>query len=116
MSETPNTGELGTLSIRVNGVRINELPIAEQHEARQQLALAQDDERQQKIKSVMASYPPYQVSALKAQIVTSQASIQRAQTVIDKENQVISDYTGHVAVCERRDQELRDLGVELDKR
>jgi hypothetical protein len=112
---TPSIGETGLQSIRVNGLRINELPIAELHEATQQLRLAEDDFRQARIKSVMATYPPYQVSALKSQIRTSKSSILRAQAVIDKENQTINDYVGHVAVCERRDQELKDLGVELEK-
>ena len=113
--DEPNIGETGIVSIRVNGVRINQLPIAEQHVARSQLALAEDNARKQKIKGVLATYPPYQISALRAQIKNSLTSIQRAQMVITQENQVISEYTGHIAVCEHRDRELKSLGVELDK-
>ncbi len=113
--QTSNIGETGITSIRVNGVRLNELPIAEQHEARSQLVLAEDAEREQKIKSVLATYPPYQISALNAQVKTSRTSILRAQDVIDKENQIIAEYTGHIARCEIRDRELKNLGVELGK-
>lgn len=103
-------------SIRVNGVRVDELPIAERHEAKAQLRLAEDEDRKQRIKEILAKYPPYQVSALEAQIRMSKDSIARANQVIVTENQTISDYRAHIAVCEHRDRELRRCGVELSRK
>ncbi len=112
---TDNIGETGLQSIRIRGLRIDELPIAEKHVAQEQLRLAEDDDRQEKIKLVMETHPPYQVSALKAQVTSCRASIARAQAVIDQENQRIEEYAVHVAMCERRDVALKDLGVALEK-
>ncbi len=112
---TDNIGEIGLQSIRIKGLRIDELPIAEKYLARKQLRLAEDDDRQEKIKFVMETHPPYQVSALKAQVTACRTSIQRAQMVIDQENQRIEEYAVHISLCERRDVALNDLGVALEK-
>lgn len=106
----------GPESIRIAGVKIDELPIREQHEARSQLRLAEDEHRKAQIKEVLAKHSPYQLTALHAQIKMSEDGIQRAQKVIADENRTITEYRTAISMCELRDKELRALGVELNRK
>jgi hypothetical protein len=57
MGQTSNIGEVGVASIRIAGQRIEDLPLGLGNEAKAQLPLAMDMERQQKIAGVLSRFP-----------------------------------------------------------
>lgn len=57
MGQTSNIGEVGVGSIRIAGQRIEDLPLGLGNEAKAQLPLAMDMERQQKIAGVLSRFP-----------------------------------------------------------
>lgn len=57
MGQSSNIGEVGVGSIRIAGQRVEDLPLGQGNEAKVQIPLAMDMERQQKIATVIASFP-----------------------------------------------------------
>lgn len=57
MGQTSNVGEVGVASIRIAGQRIEDLPLGQGNEAKAQIPLALDRERQHAIATVLARFP-----------------------------------------------------------
>lgn len=57
MGQSSNIGEVGVGSIRIAGQRVEDLPLGLGNEAKGQIPLALDRERQQKIATVISSFP-----------------------------------------------------------
>lgn len=69
----------------------------------------------EQIKSIRANFPPYNEAAMDQQIGQFRDAIQAADKVIGKEYDSIAEFTGVLALAERRDSELKALGVEIVK-
>lgn len=106
MKETPNIGESGMKSIRIGGMKIEDLPIGESALAKMQLPLVENADREQKIKGILASAPKPSVVYLQSRIKEAHENIIRIQQMKDKETQTISEYTSLIAMCIFRDKEL----------
>lgn len=57
MGETSNIGEVGVGSIRIAGQRIEDLPLGQGNEAKAQIPLAMDVQRQHQIATVLSRFP-----------------------------------------------------------
>lgn len=68
-----------------------------------------DDE--EKIKELRLKFPPYQVPAMKQQIIQCKEAIQRSNVVIDKEHDSIAELKALLVKCQQRDEELKPFGI-----
>lgn len=106
MSKKSNIGQVGPESIRLNGALISELPIAERVNASQQIPLAYDDERKNKIESILNSYPKQDLSYISGVIREAKSNIERITKLRSEQFQMINDYKNIVSMCRIRDKEL----------
>ncbi len=65
----------------------------------------------EKIKELRLKFPPYQIPAMKQQIVQCKEAIQRSNEVIDKEHLSISELRELLVKCKQRDEELKPFGI-----
>jgi len=72
---TSNIGVGGIESIRIAGMQIQDLPMVASAHAKMQLPLAIDNDRKQKIKTVIKQFPTQTVSYLQGRIKESQANV-----------------------------------------
>ena len=112
MSRDSNVGELGIESIRLNGTRIANLPLAEGARARAQLPLVQETERQNKVALIRAQYPPQRTAYLRSRIAECEQNIKNIEGMKARETTTISEYTTLAAQCEVRDKELAQAANE----
>jgi len=65
----------------------------------------------EKIKELRLKFPPYQVPAMKQQIIQCKEAIERSDEVIDKEHASIAELKALLVVCKQRDEELKPYGI-----
>lgn len=106
VSHEDNIGQTGIDSIRLGGVRVSELPIAEQAQAKPQIPLFIDTERRNKVAGVLARFPKQRVDYLKSKIQECQTNVTRMGLLANAESQRISEYSGLITLCEFRDKEI----------
>lgn len=99
----------GRDSIRVGGMTIDELPMAEAALTRHQMHLVDEDERKAKIESIVSKYPKQKVAYLRSRIVECEENIKRVGMLRDKNVASVSEYQGQIALCEYRDKELERI-------
>ena len=81
----------------------------------QVLAIDPDSPNKDKIKrELFLKYPPYNIVKMKEQIENFKVTIQRADEVIQNENDSIAEMTGLKATCEQRDKLLRALNARIE--
>ena len=114
MMQSSNVGERGPGSIRVAGMRIEDLPIAEQAAARQQIPLVLDLDRRNEIENIIAGSPKQDVSYLKGRIAECMDSIGRIGDLKTRELALIAEYMGHITLCRYRD-DLLEKEADPDK-
>lgn len=106
---TSNIGETGVESIRLNGMKIEDLPIGEAARVQPQMELARDTERQNKIAGVIAKYPTQRVDYLEGRIRECKESQEGMAKLALLEQQRIQEYQGHIEMCKHRDREIARL-------
>lgn len=109
MKTTTNIGICGPDSIRVGGMKIQDLPIAEMAAASSQLPLAEDTERQNKVNDTIVAAPKQRVSYLEGRIAECEANIIRINGMKGQQQQMISEYTAQIGLCKFRDKEIGDI-------
>lgn len=110
--EVPNVGETGVASIRIGGMKLDTLPIAEAAIAKQQWSEKQAEEIRNKIEDILGKYPQHTVEYLKARITECQENIVRIRKLKSEQETMINDYAGHIGMCNHRDRELAKLDPE----
>ena len=113
--EVPNIGETGLASIRIGGMKLDTLPIAEAAIAKQQWSEKQAEDTKNKIEAILGKYPKPSVAYLNSRITESQENIQRIRKLKSDQEKMISDYSGHISMCNYRDTELAKLDPEKDE-
>ena len=101
-----NIGETGSESIRLNGTRIQNLPIGEASRAVSQIPLVHAAERLTKIENIKATYPKVRVDYLQSRIREAEENIERTTKLKQELAVQISEYTGHISLCRYRDCEI----------
>ena len=109
MRKTDNIGISGVDSIRIGDMKICDLPIAESAIAKQQIPLAEDTERQNKINNILAGYPTHSIKYLNGRITECEQNIMRIGEMKNQQSKMISDYTAQITLCKYRDEEVARL-------
>ena len=112
---TSNVGETGVESIRLKGMKVEELPLAFAAHVAPQIKLAEDTERQNKIGNILKRYPTQRVDYLDGRIQECKDNQGNMANLIQQEQTRITEYQGHIAMCEHRDRMLAKLDPERDK-
>lgn len=106
---TSNVGETGVKSIRLKGMKIEELPLSMAARVQGQLRLAEDTERQNQIGEVIAKYPTQRVDYLEGRIAECKQSQENMAALARIEQQRIQEYQGHIEMCKHREREIARL-------
>jgi hypothetical protein len=106
MEEALAVGETGEVSIRLGGLRIEDLPWWIQERLKPQLEMARNQELKQKALDILAKYPDQRADYLKARIDEAKKNSKLIAQQADKERTTIQEYTALIAQCEIRDEEL----------
>lgn len=104
-----NIGQEGVESIRIKGKQIQDLPLGQGNQAKEQLPAAIETARLNKIAGINAKYPTHRVDYLNSRINECRENIDRIKGSQAQQAQMISDYKGHIALCKHRDRELSRL-------
>lgn len=85
-----------------------------EHRDRELAKIADDDpDKVEKTKKLKKDFPLYNVQKMEEQIVMFTESVERAEKVVDTERDSIQEFTAVLALCMRRDEDLRRLGVKI---
>jgi hypothetical protein len=106
---TSNVGETGVKSIRLKGMKIEELPLPMAARVKDQIQLAQDTERQNAIGEIIATHPTQRVDYLEGRIAECKKSQESMNQLALTEQQRIQEYQGHIEMCKHRDRELAKI-------
>jgi len=104
-----NLGETGVGSIRLAGMTVHELPIAEAHLAKLQLPGALELERQAKIANVRARYPRHDVGYIEARIREAKGMMVKFRTRRDGIRSQREQYKVLLTEAEKRDAKIAGL-------
>ena len=116
MRTTSNIGISGVESIRIGEMKICDLPIAESAIAKQQIPLAEDVERQNKIADILVGYPKQGVNYLTSRIRECEENITKIGQMKNDQSKMISEYTAQITLCKFRDSEIEAIDdLDLDK-
>ena len=114
--EVSNIGETGVASIRIGGMKLDTLPIAEAAIAKQQWPEKHAEEVRNKIEDILGRYPKPRVDYLTGRIWEAQDNIKRVKQLKVDQEKMISDYSVHINLCDYRDREIDKLDPVLDKK
>lgn len=103
---TENIGEEGIDSIRIDGVRINDLGMVPLAHAKLQMSEVRKTQKQNKIAGIKAKYPKQRVSYLESRIKECNENISRIQGLIAENQDKMREYTGLITLCEIREKEI----------
>lgn len=109
MAKRGNIGVEGVESIRLGDLKICDLPIAESAIAQQQIPLAEDTERQNKINNILAGYPKQSISYIDSRLVECETNIGRVNQLKVQQSAMISEYTSQLTLCKFRDNEINKI-------
>lgn len=104
-----NIGDVGVDSIRLGGMTVDELPIAEAHLVKMQLPGARELERTAKIAGVRARYPQQDVGYLEARIREAKGMIATFRQQRDGVRSQREQYGILLTEAEKRDKEIAHL-------
>ena len=112
--ENSNIGQTGVESIRLGGMRVDNLPIAEGAITAQQMPQKRQEERDNKVEAILAKYPKQSLAFLRGAIRECEATIKNVRGLKADQEKMINDYSGHISLCAYRDSELKSLDPEED--
>jgi hypothetical protein len=104
-----NKGLTGIDSIRLNGMKLDALPLAESAIAKEQWSQVQANEVKNKIEAIIGRYPKPSVAYLNGAISECQLNIKRIKKFKSDQDTMISEYTIHIRLCGYRDDEIAKL-------
>jgi len=101
-----NIGQTGLESIRVGGMKVDQLPIAEGAITKQQMPLIEENIKRNKLGNIIAKYPKQTVSWVEGAIKECNDSIKKIRALKVQQQKMIDEYTGHISLCSYRDKEI----------
>lgn len=101
-----NIGLTGIDSIRLNGEKIEDLPIGESARAAMELQIVRNNDRKKQIDDIIKSSPTQDVIYLESRVVECEENIDRLGKVKGDQDKLINEYTATISLCEFRDIEL----------
>jgi len=109
MKESSNIGKTGVESIRLNGMTIDQLPIAEAALTKQQWPDIIKAGKKNAVNNVKAQYPKQTIAWINGAIRECEDSIKRVRDMALSQQTMIDEYTGHISLCEYRDKEVHRI-------
>lgn len=116
MKSTPNTGETGAKSIRLGGMKLVDLPLAEAAAAKPQLPAVEENEKQDEIKNIKASFPKQSVAYINSRIRECEENVVRISKIKGEQQTLINEYTSYISLCRHRDKELSKTTDEAERK
>lgn len=110
-----NIGVTGIDSLRLGGMSIDELPIAEAAITKQQMSSFLKSDKENKVEAIRAKYPKQTIPWIDGAIRECEANIKRIRDLISDQNKMINDYSAQIGLCQHRDKLIRKLDKEEDK-
>ena len=107
---TSNVGQTGPESIRLNGMKIGDLPMGQGNEAQVGLADFLKTYKKTKEANIRARFPQHKLPMLKAQIRECRGNIERIKEYKRKLRADIAEYRQHIKDAETRQRELDAVG------
>lgn len=104
-----NVGEIGIDSIRIGGMKLDALPIAEAALTKQQWPEVVANAKRQEIEDILAEYPKQKVAYLTSRVLECEDSIKKIQKLKSDQNMMINEYTSQISLCNFRDKEIASL-------
>jgi len=104
---TSNKGKKGVESIRVGGMTLDTLPIAEGAYTKEQWPGVVASNRQQEIENIKAEYPKGKIVYFDARIQECKDNIKRIKQLKIDQQKMIDEYTAHISLCRHRDKMIR---------
>lgn len=101
-----NIGQTGLESIRIGGMKVDELPIAESALTKQQMPMVEESIKRNKLGNIIAKYPKQTVAWVEGAIRECHASIKQVRALKAGQQKMIDEYTGHISLCAYRDKEI----------
>jgi hypothetical protein len=106
---TSNIGLEGIDSIRIGGMKIEDLPLANAHDVKMQMPLVEDTIRQNKIEDLIAKYPKQSVAYLQSRMEECKLNIDQQTGFKGEMGLKIQDYQGKISMDGYRDTQLKTL-------
>lgn len=117
--EKPNIGQVGIESIRIGGMTLQTLPIAELAITKEQWPEVEANAKRQEIEDILAAYPKPKISYLQSRINECNETISKIQKLKADQNLMINEYTTQIGLCKFRDKEinkLKKMDMDADER
>ena len=99
-----NLGEKGVESIRLNGLKPENLPLAERASALSQLVQARAVQNVNRIRGIRASSPKQSVAWVESRIETANKNATDVAALKSRETALIAEYSGLISMCRHRDK------------
>lgn len=106
---TSNIGEEGIDSIRIGGMKIEDLPMANAADVKAQMPLVHDTIRQNKIEDLIAKYPKQKVDYLQSRMKECSLNVDQQTKFKGEMGLKIQDYQGKISMDGYRDAQLKVL-------
>jgi len=116
MKSTPNIGETGAKSIRLGGMKMEDLPLAEAASAKPQLPDVEENEKQDEIMNIRASFPKQSVAYINSRIKECEENVVRIGQIKGEQQALINEYTSYISLCRHRDKELSKTTDEAERK
>lgn len=110
---TPNIGQYGIGSIRLRGMKIDDLPIAEAARVKAQMPQVEADAYQQLINNIKARYPSQDCAYLESRIREARGSIGKFREQAIKLGAQREEYRMLLRDAKKRDRKIRKLPESL---
>lgn len=106
---TPNIGTSGVDSIRIGGMKIDDLPIAEAAQVKEELPKFIKNEIKHKIETIKAEYPKQTIAYINGALLEAENNIKKVSELKDRETTLINEYTSLISLCKYRDKEIAKI-------
>lgn len=114
-----NIGKNGFDSVRINGLKVENLPLGQGNEAKQGIPGFLKTDKETKINNIKAKYPSASKEYLSAALKECKNNIQKIKQFKENLKSQISEYRSLIRDCDYRESELQkycsDNNEDLDK-
>lgn len=110
--EVSNEGILGIESIRLGGMTLDNLPIAEGALTKAQMPDIIAADKKNTIDNIIAKYPKQTVAWVRGAIRDCEVTIKNVRGLKVGQNTMINEYSTHIGLCVHRDREVAKLNAE----
>lgn len=110
-----NHGEMGVDSLRIGGMKVDHLPIAESAITKQQLPMFIKSDKENKVEAIKARYPTQTIGWIDGAIRECDVNLKNVRNLISDQNRMINEYSAQIGLCEHRDKLVARLDPEQDK-